>query len=209
MDQSGVCRAVVSTFRCSPAPKPAPAPRLWAPAPCVSGISLSRPPSTSPPGRWGTVVCSGCRAGWGRGGAPHGWWLGRPTVAPVSARQPAPRHQPLHALTSKMPEKTQGFTEDQVEDFKEVFQLFDTKGDGLIQVECLPQSGPRAPVVSWPGPQLPVSRPHHTTCVGPQSPRATLAPVLWPDPLVRGQSPSPPALRPPSLSYVVHKTPQP
>merc|ERR1712008_600456 len=32
-----------------------------------------------------------------------------------------------------MPEKTQGFTEDQVEDFKEVFQLFDTKGDGLIQ----------------------------------------------------------------------------
>ena len=33
-----------------------------------------------------------------------------------------------------MPEKTQGFTEDQVEDFKEVFQLFDTKGDGLIQV---------------------------------------------------------------------------
>merc|ERR1719477_120233 len=30
--------------------------------------------------------------------------------------------------------KDQGFTEDQVEDFKEVFQLFDTKGDGLIQV---------------------------------------------------------------------------
>ena len=35
---------------------------------------------------------------------------------------------------ANMPEKTQGFTEDQVEDFKEVFQLFDTKGDGLIQV---------------------------------------------------------------------------
>merc|ERR1712098_855970 len=34
----------------------------------------------------------------------------------------------------KMPAKDQGFTEDQVEDFKEVFQLFDTKGDGLIQV---------------------------------------------------------------------------
>ena len=33
-----------------------------------------------------------------------------------------------------MPAKDQGFTEDQVEDFKEVFQLFDTKGDGLIQV---------------------------------------------------------------------------
>ena len=33
-----------------------------------------------------------------------------------------------------MPAKEQGFTEDQVEDFKEVFQLFDTKGDGLIQV---------------------------------------------------------------------------
>ena len=33
-----------------------------------------------------------------------------------------------------MPPKDQGFTEDQVEDFKEVFQLFDTKGDGLIQV---------------------------------------------------------------------------
>jgi len=30
-------------------------------------------------------------------------------------------------------EKSVGFTEDQVEDFKEVFQLFDTKGDGLIQ----------------------------------------------------------------------------
>merc|ERR1712218_392859 len=33
-----------------------------------------------------------------------------------------------------MPEKDQGFSEDQIEDFKEVFQLFDTKGDGLIQV---------------------------------------------------------------------------
>merc|ERR1711939_603997 len=36
--------------------------------------------------------------------------------------------------SNKMPAKDQGFTEDQVEDFKEVFQLFDTKGDGLIQV---------------------------------------------------------------------------
>ena len=34
-----------------------------------------------------------------------------------------------------MPAKDQGFTEDQIEDFKEVFQLFDTKGDGLIQVD--------------------------------------------------------------------------
>lgn len=33
-----------------------------------------------------------------------------------------------------MPAKDQGFSEDQIEDFKEVFQLFDTKGDGLIQV---------------------------------------------------------------------------
>merc|ERR1712012_526505 len=36
--------------------------------------------------------------------------------------------------SNKMPAKDQGFTEDQIEDFKEVFQLFDTKGDGLIQV---------------------------------------------------------------------------
>merc|ERR1712126_169735 len=35
---------------------------------------------------------------------------------------------------ANMPAKDQGFTEDQIEDFKEVFQLFDTKGDGLIQV---------------------------------------------------------------------------
>merc|ERR1711971_1055552 len=40
----------------------------------------------------------------------------------------------LVTLKVKMPAKDQGFTEDQVEDFKEVFQLFDTKGDGLIQV---------------------------------------------------------------------------
>ena len=32
-----------------------------------------------------------------------------------------------------MPEKTQGFTKDQGEDSKEVFQLFDMKGDDLIQ----------------------------------------------------------------------------
>ena len=36
-----------------------------------------------------------------------------------------------------MPTKDQGFTEDQIEDFKEVFQLFDTKGDGLIQVRTV------------------------------------------------------------------------
>merc|ERR1712243_50465 len=40
----------------------------------------------------------------------------------------------LLKLQEKMPSKDQGFTEDQIEDFKEVFQLFDTKGDGLIQV---------------------------------------------------------------------------
>merc|ERR1712080_688630 len=43
-------------------------------------------------------------------------------------------HTTHHHTAARMPEKTQGFTEDQVEDFKEVFQLFDTKGDGLIQV---------------------------------------------------------------------------
>ena len=40
----------------------------------------------------------------------------------------------LSSESIKMPAKDQGFTEDQIEDFKEVFQLFDTKGDGLIQV---------------------------------------------------------------------------
>ena len=39
-----------------------------------------------------------------------------------------------HSQCFRMPAKDQGFTEDQIEDFKEVFQLFDTKGDGLIQV---------------------------------------------------------------------------
>ena len=44
-------------------------------------------------------------------------------------------HQsPPHYTRDNMPAKDQGFTEDQIEDFKEVFQLFDTKGDGLIQV---------------------------------------------------------------------------
>merc|ERR1711877_122 len=38
------------------------------------------------------------------------------------------------AQSLNMPAKDQGFSEDQIEDFKEVFQLFDTKGDGLIQV---------------------------------------------------------------------------
>merc|ERR1712241_1264183 len=59
--------------------------------------------------------------------------------APVSSSARVPRHVPTAPQTppnnlATMPEKTQGFTEDQVEDFKEVFQLFDTKGDGLIQV---------------------------------------------------------------------------
>ena len=40
----------------------------------------------------------------------------------------------LSSESIKMPAKDQGFSEDQIEDFKEVFQLFDTKGDGLIQV---------------------------------------------------------------------------
>merc|ERR1711944_93239 len=39
-----------------------------------------------------------------------------------------------HRTRDDMPAKDQGFSEDQIEDFKEVFQLFDTKGDGLIQV---------------------------------------------------------------------------
>ena len=45
-------------------------------------------------------------------------------------------HQQEHRNTQHyiMPAKDQGFSEDQIEDFKEVFQLFDTKGDGLIQV---------------------------------------------------------------------------
>merc|ERR1711936_1246223 len=43
-------------------------------------------------------------------------------------------HTHTHSRSSTMPAKDQGFTEDQIEDFKEVFQLFDTKGDGLIQV---------------------------------------------------------------------------
>ena len=36
-------------------------------------------------------------------------------------------------MMTSMPEKTQGFTKDQGEDSKEVFQLFDMKGDDLIQ----------------------------------------------------------------------------
>merc|ERR1711890_142041 len=65
-------------------------------------------------------------------------------VGPAPVRRwPAPHchtthtthhHTTHHHTAARMPEKTQGFTEDQVEDFKEVFQLFDTKGDGLIQV---------------------------------------------------------------------------
>merc|ERR1711902_292122 len=51
----------------------------------------------------------------------------------MGTRQDPPPQTPPNNLAI-MPEKTQGFTEDQVEDFKEVFQLFDTKGDGLIQV---------------------------------------------------------------------------
>merc|ERR1711997_1177219 len=45
-------------------------------------------------------------------------------------------HQQEHRNTQHyiMPAKDQGFSEDQIEDFKEVFQLFDTKGDGRIQV---------------------------------------------------------------------------
>ena len=40
-------------------------------------------------------------------------------------------------IRDNMPAKDQGFTEDQIEDLKEVFQLFDTKGDGLIQVRLV------------------------------------------------------------------------
>lgn len=62
------------------------------------------------------------------------WWgggRGARCPPPVRSRQPACSAAPASLA---MPEKTQVFTEDQVEDFKEVFQLFDTKGDGLIQV---------------------------------------------------------------------------
>merc|ERR1711936_41901 len=45
-----------------------------------------------------------------------------------------PTLRPTVQQSNTMPAKDQGFTEDQIEDFKEVFQLFDTKGDGLIQV---------------------------------------------------------------------------
>merc|ERR1711930_6470 len=48
--------------------------------------------------------------------------------------QPPPSGAVTVSKSIKMPAKDQGFTEDQIEDFKEVFQLFDTKGDGLIQV---------------------------------------------------------------------------
>merc|ERR1712223_2360624 len=60
--------------------------------------------------------------------------MGSPRLRPsTETRQDPPPQTPPNNLAI-MPEKTQGFTEDQVEDFKEVFQLFDTKGDGLIQV---------------------------------------------------------------------------
>merc|ERR1712223_538940 len=68
-----------------------------------------------------------------------GVWGGRsiptsPRLRPsTETRQDPPPQTPPNNLAI-MPEKTQGFTEDQVEDFKEGFQLFDTKGDGLIQV---------------------------------------------------------------------------
>merc|ERR1712122_382761 len=51
----------------------------------------------------------------------------------MGTRQDPPPQTPPNNLAI-MPAKDQGFTEDQIEDFKEVFQLFDTKGDGLIQV---------------------------------------------------------------------------
>merc|ERR1711971_958705 len=47
-----------------------------------------------------------------------------------------------------MPAKDQGFSEDQIEDFKEVFQLFDTKGEvkKLITSTCTQEKGPDARV---------------------------------------------------------------
>ena len=59
-------------------------------------------------------------------------------AAKVSTKQPSPgsySYSPPVTAPATMPAKDQGFTEDQIEDFKEVFQLFDTKGDGLIQVD--------------------------------------------------------------------------
>merc|ERR1712062_181003 len=54
-------------------------------------------------------------------------------ILPAISHQDTTVTQP-HSHTVIMPAKDQGFSEDQIEDFKEVFQLFDTKGDGLIQV---------------------------------------------------------------------------
>merc|ERR1712088_1200598 len=55
--------------------------------------------------------------------------MGSPRLRPsTETRQDPPPQTPPNNLAI-MPEKTQGFTEDQVEDFKEVFQLFDTEGD--------------------------------------------------------------------------------
>merc|ERR1719370_1365422 len=49
--------------------------------------------------------------------------------APVEPKLPLTLQLDPNNLAT-MPEKTQGFTEDQVEDFKEVFQLFDTPEGG-------------------------------------------------------------------------------
>ena len=57
----------------------------------------------------------------------------------------------LSSESARMPSaKDQGFTEDQIEDFKEVFQLFDTKGDGLIQVRRKFNKTSLRPLYTWP-----------------------------------------------------------
>ena len=72
---------------------------------------------------------------WG-GGSLYPIQSGGPVRSSARVLRHVRTHRPTTAPNNlaRMPEKTQGFTEDQVEDFKEVFQLFDTKGDGLIQV---------------------------------------------------------------------------
>merc|ERR1712192_387039 len=78
---------------------------------------------------------SGCGSACGAVG-PSIHLSGGPVRSSARVLRHVPTHRPTTAPSNlaRMSEKTQGFTEDQVEDFKEVFQLFDTKGDGLIQV---------------------------------------------------------------------------
>merc|ERR1711971_1397156 len=74
---------------------------------------------------------SGCGSACGAVG-PSIHLSGGPVRSSARVLRHVRTHRPTTAPSNlaRMPEKTQGFTEDQ----EEVFQLFDTKGDGLIQV---------------------------------------------------------------------------